>query len=368
MNQDPCRKSRPRSVRCRASGLGSLACLSLTVLAWGFPVAAQAQQPTAAPATGAPAGAQQTERQSSGIISGTVVDRTGAAVPSAHVRLTHPDQSAGQDITADNDGQFYFANVAPGPFQLTVTAPGLATQTSSGVLQGGEVYTVAPITMSVAAVVTEILVSPAEEAKVELQAEEKQRVLGIVPNFYVSYVPDAAPLSPKQKFQLAWKTTVDPVTFGVTAAVAGIQQASDQFAAYGQGAQGYGKRYGASYADVVTGTFIGAALLPSLLKQDPRYFYKGTGDTRSRVLYAIANAVICKGDNGRWQANYSGILGSLAAGGISNAYYPSNDRGAGLTFENTLVGIGASAAANILQEFIIRKLTPNVPNRGPAKS
>ena len=97
------------------------------------------------------------------------------------------------------------------------------------------------------------------------------------------------------------------------------------------------KRYGAGYADIVTGTFIGSAILPSLLKQDPRYFYKGTGSTRSRILYAIANSVICKGDNGRWQANYSSILGSLAAGGISNLYYPAQDRnGAGLTFENAL--------------------------------
>jgi hypothetical protein len=112
---------------------------------------------------------------------------------------------------------------------------------------------------------------------------------------------------------------------------------------------------------------IGSAILPSLLKQDPRYFYKGSGSKRSRVLYAVANSVICKGDNGHWQANYSGILGSLAAGGMSNLYYPANDRGAGLTFENTLVGIGATAAANVLQEFVVRKLTPNVPNPDPAK-
>src|SRR6202042_3601118 len=111
-----------------------------------------------------------------------------------------------------------------------------------------------------------------------------------------------------------------------------IQQADNSFSGYGQGAQGYGKRYGAAYADFVTGTFLGSAVLPSVLKQDPRYFYKGTGSTRSRVLYAMANAVICKGDNGHWQADYSGILGALAAGGISNLYYPASSRsGAGLT-------------------------------------
>jgi hypothetical protein len=150
-------------------------------------------------------------------------------------------------------------------------------------------------------------------------------------------------------------------------AVAGIQQSSDDFDGYGQGAEGYAKRYGASYADFVTGTFIGAAILPAVLTQDPRYFYKGTGSKQSRILYAMANAVICKGDNGRWQANYSNILGSFAAGGISNLYYPSEDRGAGLTFENSLLGIGATAAANIVQEFVIRKLTPKLPRRDPAQ-
>jgi len=222
-----------------------------------------------------------------------------------------------------------------------------------------------PITLAVAPNVTEVRVglTQTEVAEEQIKAEEKQRVLGFLPNFYVSYIPDAAPLTSKQKFKLAWKSTVDPVTFAVNAGVAGVQQAANEFGGYGQGAQGYGKRYGADYADLVTATFIGSAILPSLLKQDPRYFYKGTGSTRSRLLYAIANAVICKGDNKRWQANYSSILGSLASGGISNLYYPAQDRnGVGLTFANTLVDIGASAATNILQEFVVRKFTPNLPN------
>jgi hypothetical protein len=147
-----------------------------------------------------------------------------------------------------------------------------------------------------------------------------------------------------------------------------VEQATDEFSGYGQGAQGYAKRFGASYADTVSSTFIGGAILPSLLKQDPRYFYKGTGSTRSRLLYAIANSVICKGDNRRWQVNYSGILGALASGGLSNLYYPSTDRdGIGLTFENAVIGIGQGAAANILQEFVIKKLTPKLPNQNPPK-
>lgn len=249
-----------------------------------------------------------------------------------------------------------------------ISAPGFSSQTAAGTLHSGEDYTVPPVALVVAASASEVKVSmtPVEIAEAEIKDEEKQRVLGVIPNFYVTYNPAAVPLHPRQKFELAWKLTIDPVNFGVTAAIAGIEQAANQFSGYGQGAQGYGKRLGAAYADSVTGTFIGQAILPSLFKQDPRYFYKGTGTRRSRVFYALANAVICKGDNGHWQFNYSAVMGSLAAGGISNLYYPDTDRDASVTFENTLIGIGASAANNLLQEFVIRKLTRNAPTYSQA--
>jgi hypothetical protein len=298
------------------------------------------------------------------------VDRTGAFIVGARVSITRQDQSSFQEALCGEDGQFSLTNVAPGPFQLSITAPGFAPQTVAGVLRSGEVYTVPPTTLDVATAFAEVRVTPKrfDVAEDEIKAEEKQRVLGVIPNFYVTYVPNAVPLSPKQKFELAWKTTVDPVSFGITGFIAGVQQAQNDFSGYGQGAQGFAKRYGASFANSVTGTFIGNAILPSLLKQDPRYFYKGTGTKRSRILYALANAVICKGDNGKWQANYSSILGSLAAGGISNLYYPAQNRdGAELTFENALIGIGATAAANLLQEFVVRKLTPNGSSRGTPK-
>lgn len=109
-----------------------------------------------------------------------------------------------------------------------------------------------------------------------MTAEEKQRVLGIIPDFYVSYVPNAAPLDFKQKFNPAWKARSNPFTFVLAGAIAGIQQSQNYFKGYGQGFKGYAKRYGANYANTVTANFIGDAILPSLLKQDPRYFYKGT--------------------------------------------------------------------------------------------
>jgi len=308
------------------------------------------------------------DQQSSASISGTVVDQTGASIAGAHVKFARADQSPQQEALAGDDGQFSFVKIAPGPFQLTIEAPGFAPQTISGILHPGENQTVPQIQLAVASAVTQVQValSRVEVAEAEIKDEEKQRILGVIPNFYVSYVPHALPLTPKQKFELAWKNMVDPVNFAVVGAFAGVQQAQNQFSGYGQGAQGYGKRYGASYADFVTSSFFGDALLPSLLKQDPRYFYKGTGGVRSRILYALANAVICKGDKGRWQAGYSGLLGSLAAGGISNLYYPPKDRGVGLTFEGAAIELGESAAANLFQEFVVRKFTPNVPKYRPA--
>ena len=301
-------------------------------------------------------------------INGKVVDPTGVPVVGAKVKLTGENQSLSQEAITGEDGQFAFPNTTAGQFHLTITAAGFATQEFSGNLTAQEDFLVPQITLALASVNTQVTVVPSqvEVAEEQIKEQEKQRALGFIPNYYVSYIPNAAPLAPKQKFELAWKTMVDPVTFGITGAIAGIQQAQNDFSGYGQGAQGYAKRYGAAYTTAAAGTLIGGAILPSLLKQDPRYFYKGTGSKRSRIRYAIANSVICKGDNGHWQANYSGILGGLAAGGISNLYYPAKDReGAELTIQNAVIGIGATAAANILQEFVIRRLTPNAPKADP---
>ena len=312
---------------------------------------------------------RQRVRQPSGYISGTVLHQAGVAV-GAHVRLTREGESSTQEVLSGDHGQFSFMNLAAGPFQITVLADGFAPQRFSGTLGLGQAYIVPEIRLAVATVVTEVRVglAPFEIAQIQIKEQEKQRVLGFIPNFFVSYVPDAAPLVPKQKFELAWKSTIEPFTFVGVAALSGVQQATNDFEAYGQGAQGYAKRFGANYANVVAGTFIGSAILPSLLKQDPRYFYKGTGSTRSRLLYALASSVVCKGDNKRWQPNYSGILGSFATGGISYLYYPSSDRNAtGLILQNSLIRIGETSLANVLQEFVVRKFTPRLQRHHPVQ-
>ncbi len=317
-----------------------------------------------------PTPGQEVDQQQPGSISGKIVDQSGASISGARVKLTQDSKFSSAEAFSDDDGQFSLSNVFPGPFQLTITSPGLASQTLSGTLHPGEACVTPLILLTIATQMTEVHVGLTvdELADVQIKEQEKQRVLGFIPNFYVSYVPNAAPLSPKQKFELAWKSASDPVTFVAVGVVAGLDQAGDRWGAYGQGAQGYAKRFGATYVDVFAGTFIGSAALPSLLKQDPRYFYKGTGTERSRILYALASSVMCRGDNGRRQVNYSSILGNLAAGGISNLYYPANDRnGAGIVFTNALIRIGETAVANIFQEFIVPKLTPNLPTRAPSQ-
>jgi hypothetical protein len=317
-----------------------------------------------------PSGEELPDQPIFGSISGTVVDQSGAVVTEARVKLTGGDASASEEAVTSADGTFSFAKVPPGAFHLIIMAAGFATQTTSGTLRAGENYVAPVAALAVATAVTdvEVGVSQVEVAEEQLKVEEQQRVLGVLPNFYVSYIPDAAPMTSKQKYELAFRTVIDPFTFVFVGGAAGVQQWQNHFAGYGQGAQGYAKRFGAGYADTVSGTFIGGAILPSLLKQDPRYFYKGTGTVPSRFLYAIANAFICKGDNRRWQVNYSNMLGSLAAGGISNLYYPPQDRdGVALTFENAALGIASTAVSNLFQEFIIKKLTPKAPGNGAAK-
>ena len=309
---------------------------------------------------------------SNGSLQGVVTDRDGALYQGVLITLTQtapvllPDKTA----SSDSNGRFAFAGVPPGSFVLTISSEGFATQKLAGIMRAGETYQMPPIVLLVSTATSEVRVTGTqlEVAQEQLHEEEQQRVLGFIPNFYVAYGPNVAPLNSRQKFHLAWRSSIDPVTILISGVTAGVEQENNDFRGYGQGVQGYAKRFGADYGNNVIGTMLGGAVLPSLLKQDPRYYYKGIGSNRSRALYAIANSVICKGDNGHWQMNYSAIAGGLAAAGISNLYYPDEDRnGAALTFENALIGTAETAVGNLFQEFVVRKFTPHLPGRAPAK-
>jgi hypothetical protein len=302
-------------------------------------------------------------------ITGFVTDIDGASIVGARITLTpttqQPAGTTRETISGDN-GSFTFPNLAPGSFKLSVAASGFATQQTTADLHPGEDLELPYIALTPASSSNiQVTATQADIAEAQINQEEKQRVLGIIPNYYVSYIPNPVPLNPRQKFELAARTLIDPVSLILNGIDAGIQQAGHVYD-WGEGAQGYAKRYAADYGTFLTGTLIGNAALPILFKQDPRYFYKGTGSIRFRVGYAIANAVICKGDNHRWQPSYSSILGGLAASGIANAYYPKPNRsGAELTFENAAIGTGITAISNLLQEFLIHKLTPHIPPRNP---
>ncbi len=315
---------------------------------------------------------QQTSDQPlPGSIAGTVVDGSGAAITGAKVKLSRQDGGGIQEGISGAEGAFAFEKVMPGPYRLAVEAAGFAPQTSSGVLRAGEISSLITIVLPVATFNTDVEVTlpKVEIAEEEIKSEEKQRLIGLAPNFLVSYLPNAVPLTAKQKFELSWKTAFDPFSFGITAIIAGVQQSRNSYAGYGQGAEGYANRFGAAYGNFFTGTMISSAILPAILKQDPRYFVKGTGSKRSRFFYAVANAFIRKGDNGRWQPDYCDILGGLASGGISNLYYPAKNRdGMSLTFENALIGIGSNALTNVAQEFLFRKLTPKLPHDEPPQA
>lgn len=300
-----------------------------------------------------------------GTIVGTVIDVQNDIVPGATVVLAGPEASDKRTAAANENGFFTLNDVKPGiPYHLTVTAKGFANWTSPVLtIKPGQYMELSDVKLTIAVAVTTVTaaVNSVQLATQQVEVEEKQRVLGFIPNFYVTYDKNAAPLTPKLKFRLALRTSLDPVTFLGSAFVAAVDQAGDT-PDYQQGWKGYGQRFGANYANGLTDILVGGAILPSLLHQDPRYFYQGTGTTKSRLIHALSSPFWCKGDNGRWQPNFSSLGGYLASGAIAETYYPESNRGPGLVFGTFGVDLAANMANGLIQEFVLRKLTPSAKN------
>jgi hypothetical protein len=299
--------------------------------------------------------------QVAGVIFGSVSDSDGDLVPGAQVVLKSAGEAKERTTISHNDGRFSFSGVPPGEFEMTATAKGLAPGKLSGTLKPGAVFDAPAIRLGVATASMVVTVTPLSEheiAEEEVRTEEKQRVLGIVPNFFVTYDEHPVALSAKQKYGLGVRAVLDPTHFAFAAAAAGVEQATDTYPGFGTGPAAYGKRYGAALATSTTSSLLIHSVYPSLFHQDPRYFYKGTGTGWQRTKYALSTAVIRKGDNGRWQPNYSTIAGSLTAGALSNLYYAPSDRhGAALTFENGLLSIAGEGVGHLVQEFVLRRFT-----------
>ena len=302
----------------------------------------------------------QGQQPKPGSLVGTVTDVNGDPVPNATVVLEAPESNDRRTLVTPESGFFEFTDVKPAtPYQINVTAKDFGDWTSPTVtIDPGQFKIVTGIQLRIEAERTTVDVhyDPVEVATEQFKAEERQRIFGIIPNFYVSYEGDSAPLTAKMKFKLALKVSTDPVTVAGIALYSGLQQAGDT-PNYGQGAQGFGKRVGANAAGSFSDVMIGGAILPSLLHQDPRYFYQGTGTTESRIRHALLNPFVCKGDNGISQPNYSSIGGDLASSALSDAYYPQSNRGVGMVFTNFAIDTGERMVASLLQEFVLGKVT-----------
>lgn len=190
----------------------------------------------------------------------------------------------------------------------------------------------------------------ANEQEIEKQ-EQSQRMLGVIPNFGTTSRQDAPLLSPKAKFRLFYKSAFDPVELSVVGLQAGFSQAEDEFPEYGQGASGFGKRYGATLADEVSAGFFANYFYPVLLKEDPRYFRLGRGSIKHRLGYALLQEVDCRTDKGGRSFAWENVLGAFTAGGLSNVYYPQAERGFGLTMSRSAIAIGYGSLGSLVDEF-----------------
>jgi hypothetical protein len=303
-------------------------------------------------------------------VVGAVLDSTEAVVQGAEVSLIASGGTPSLTLKSGTNGEFTFAGVPAGSYCVTVKAVGFNPfRSEEFTVTGNQVYPLRRISLTVAAVSTSVVVRPTEEIAAEqIKAEEKQRLFGVFPNFYVSYDPDPAPLTSKQKFSLAARDTFDWTTFAGVSVEAGIGQATKAHKGYGQGAAGYGKRWGAALADQVSSDLLSHYVFSSLFHQDPRYFYQGTGTKKSRLYHALSSGFVGRSDSGKVMPNYAYFLGAIASGGISNAYYPAKDRGAGLVFSNAAISIAFRAGQSVMQEFFFKRFTKNVPDPNLSQS
>ena len=233
------------------------------------------------------------------VIIGTVIDVNNGTVPNATVVLAAPSTLDGRTVATSDNGFFRLDHLKPGvPYTITVRKSGFADWTSPAVvLKPGQLFDLTSIRLQIAGTVTTVTaaLSNVELATEQERVEEQQRVLGFIPNFYVVYDRNAVPLTPKLKFRLAFKTETDAVTFLGVAFISGLDHAAAT-PDFGEGAEGYAKRLGANYANSFTDIMFAGAILPSVLHQDPRYFYQGTGTNKSRLLHALSTPFICTGD------------------------------------------------------------------------
>jgi hypothetical protein len=293
-------------------------------------------------------------------VRGTVEDSAGGLIPGAKVEIASVAHADSRTVLAGEDGSFQVNGLKPDEaYVVRVSTDGAATWMSQPItLKPGESLTLDDIHLKVE-VTDSITVSASREqiATAQLQMETQQKLFGFVPNYYTVYdAENAVPLTPKLKFELAEKTSVNPVTVAGIAFVAGVKQAG-RTPDYQLGAAGYGQRLGATAATGIADILIGGAVLPSVLHQDPRYFYQGTGTKKSRLMHALSYAVVTRGDNGKNEPNYSSIGGDLSTSALQLTYFPHANRTAGDFAGQFALATTERTLNAVAQEFLFARFT-----------
>ena len=308
--------------------------------------------------------------QNSGSIHGTATDSSGAPIFGAVVAVEGADGARSTTITGV-EGAFKISSLALSNYKVRIAAAGLSDWTAENVRASVSPDS-NPLTavLQVAPEVTTVTVgiSPADVAAAQLQQELKQRALGIIPNYYVSYEKNPVPLSSKQKLHLGLRTLLDPTTFAAAGITAGIQQTMNSYYQWGQDSQGYAKRFGAAYGTFGTHLLITSVLAESAFHQDPRYFYSGQGTKAHRAWYAIESAFRVKGDNGKWQPPYAGVSGAIVAAEISQIYYPGSRTQYTLLGRSLMFHFADLVGLNLAEELLFNKVTHQVPEVQTAES
>lgn len=301
--------------------------------------------------------------QDAALIQGNVTDSSGTPIYGALVAVEDATGARHTTVT-DAEGAFRISSLAHGDYAVKVSASSFSDWTQADVPASAPAES-KPLraVLDVAPHVTSITVglAPDEVAAAELSQEVKQRALGIIPNYYVTYSDHPAPLSPKQKFELGRKLLFDPATIAAVGITASIQQAKNSYYQWGQGTKGFAKRFGAAYGTAAQNLLITSVVASSVLHQDPRYFYSGRGTVPRRAWYAIESAFRAKGDNGTWQPPYAGLIGSIASAEISQAYYPGERTQYSLLGRTLMFRYTGQVALNLAQEFLLKRLTSHVP-------
>jgi hypothetical protein len=183
------------------------------------------------------------------------------------------------------------------------------------------------------------------------QAPLDKHIFGVLPNYRTANsAAEYEGITTKQKFTIAEKDSFDPPGFLVGGAFAGLYQLENQNPSFGQGVKGYAHRYVTAYADQVIGNMMTEAILPTLLREDPRYFRKGTGSFMGRTFYALSRVLVTRTDTGGTRFNYSEVVGNGIAAAVGNAYYPG-EVGFVDTMERQWTAIGTDAFSDVLKEF-----------------